>query len=115
MRGLCLARGRLDEAREVLLAWSEVVDHGMLPNRFPDRASDAPEYNSVDAALWYATVAGEFLADPAAPVTHAERQQLVRALRAIVEAHLGGTRHRIHVTSDGLLACGEAGVQLTWM
>jgi predicted glycogen debranching enzyme len=87
----------------------------MLPNRFPDRASDAPEYNSVDAALWYATVVGEFLAVPKAPVTRAERQQLILALRAIVDGHLAGTRYRIQVASDGLLACGEPGVQLTWM
>jgi len=115
MRGLCLATRRLDEAREILLAWSEVVDQGMLPNRFPDRASDAPEYNSVDAALWYAIVVGEFLADPSAPVSSPERRQLVGALRAIVEGHLAGTRHRIRVAPDGLLACGEPGVQLTWM
>lgn len=115
LRGLCLASGRLEEARDILLAWSEVVDQGMLPNRFPDRASDAPEYNSVDAALWYATVVGEFLATPAAPVNRAERQQLVAALRAIVAGHLAGTRHRIRVAPDGLLACGEPGVQLTWM
>ena len=115
MRGLCLATGRLEEARDILLSWSEVVDQGMLPNRFPDRANDAPEYNSVDAALWYAIVVGEFLADPAAPVSSAQRQQLVGALRAIAEGHLAGTRHRIHVASDGLLACGEPGVQLTWM
>lgn len=115
LRGLCLARDRLEEARDVLLAWSGVVDQGMLPNRFPDRADAAPEYNSVDAALWFATVVGEFLAAPAAPVNQAERQQLVVALRAIVEGHLTGTRHQIRVTQDGLLACGEPGVQLTWM
>ncbi len=28
------------------------VDRGMLPNRFPD-AGEAPEYNTVDATLWY--------------------------------------------------------------
>lgn len=115
MRGLCLATGRLAEARDILLAWSEVVDAGMLPNRFPDSASDAPAYNSVDAALWFATVVGEFLANPEAPVTRAERQQLLAALRHIIEGHLAGTRHGIKVASDGLLACGEPGVQLTWM
>lgn len=115
MRGLCLARGRLADARDILLGWSKVVDRGMLPNRFPDRASEPLEYNSVDAALWYAVVVGEFLAEASAPVTGAERQQLVAALRAIVEGCLAGTRHRIQVASDGLLACGVPGVQLTWM
>lgn len=115
LRGLCLATGRFDEARDILLAWSEVVDQGMLPNRFPDAASGVPEYNSVDAALWYVIVVGEFLAEPTAPVNAAERQQLIAALLSIVDGHFAGTRHGIKVAPDDLLACGEPGVQLTWM
>src|SRR5215471_16471333 len=49
VRGLCLATGRLAEARDILLEWANAVSEGMLPNRFPDR-SEAPEFNSVDAA-----------------------------------------------------------------
>ena len=52
LRGLCLATGRLADAREILTAWAGYVSQGMLPNRFPD-AGDEPEYNSVDASLWY--------------------------------------------------------------
>ncbi len=37
------------------------------------------------------------------------------AVTAIVEGHLRGTRYRIRADADGLLACGEPGVQLTWM
>src|SRR5262249_17847617 len=59
MRGLCLALGRLDEARRILLAWSGTVSEGMLPNRFPD-AGDQPEFNSVDASLWYIVAVHEF-------------------------------------------------------
>ena len=39
MRGLCIATGRLEEARDILLQWAGTVSQGMLPNRFPDRAS----------------------------------------------------------------------------
>src|SRR5262245_40627230 len=53
IRGLCLATGRLDEARDILLEWSHAVSEGMLPNRFPDRPDEPPEFNSVDASLWY--------------------------------------------------------------
>ena len=35
-----------------LLAFAASVDRGMLPNRFPD-AGDTPEYNTVDATLWF--------------------------------------------------------------
>src|SRR6185369_7460241 len=46
LRGLCLAAGRLDEARDILVAWAATVSNGMLPNRFPDRG-EQPEFNSV--------------------------------------------------------------------
>ncbi len=60
MRGLVLALGRLDDARKILLTWSGTVSEGMLPNRFPDKG-DVPEYNSVDASLWFIIAVGEFL------------------------------------------------------
>ena len=50
--GLTLATGRPEVAKEILLAFSEHVDQGMLPNRFPE-AGEEPEYNAVDATLWY--------------------------------------------------------------
>jgi glycogen debranching enzyme len=34
--GLTLATGRFDEAREILLTFSQYVRHGMVPNMFPD-------------------------------------------------------------------------------
>src|SRR5204862_4393109 len=36
LRGLCSATGRLEDARDILLAWADLVSQGMLPNRFPD-------------------------------------------------------------------------------
>src|SRR5690606_10081910 len=33
LRGLCLATGRLDAAHDILVAWSNCVSEGMLPNR----------------------------------------------------------------------------------
>jgi len=60
LRGLCLATGRLDTAREILIEWAETVSMGMLPNRFPDRDVE-PEYNSVDASLWYIIAVFEYL------------------------------------------------------
>ena len=50
IRGLCLATGRLADARDILLEWANAVDRGMLPNRFPD-AGGEPEFNAVDASL----------------------------------------------------------------
>ncbi len=50
--GLTLATGRLDSARRILLTFARFVDQGMLPNVFPG-AGETPDYNTVDAALWY--------------------------------------------------------------
>ena len=51
LRGLCIATGHLEEARDILLQWAGTVSEGMLPNRFPDQG-EQPEFNSVDASLW---------------------------------------------------------------
>src|SRR5262245_41467893 len=52
LRGLCLATGRFDVARDILVGWAGSVSEGMLPNLFLD-GKVAPEYNAVDASLWY--------------------------------------------------------------
>ena len=55
--GLALVTGRFDEARDILAAYARFCDEGMIPNRFPD-CGDIPEYNSVDATLWYVLCGG---------------------------------------------------------
>lgn len=112
MRGLCLATGRFDEAYSVLSAWADAVSEGMLPNRFTD-AGEAPEFNAVDASLWYAVVVGELI--EAADLSASDQRPLLAAVQAILRLHAGGTRYRIRADDDGLLAAGEPGVQLTWM
>lgn len=117
MRGLCLATGRLDDARDILLAWAGAVDEGMLPNRFPDFGT-AAEFNSVDASLWYVIAVHEFLEvaqRESFEVSVAERQALAAAIEAIVSGYARGTHYGIHMDIDGLLASGVPGVQLTWM
>jgi predicted glycogen debranching enzyme len=114
MRGLCLATGRLDECVSILDGWSDYVDQGLLPNRFPD-AGDAPEYNSVDAALWFVIVAGEVLSAAKSKITDAARQRILKATQSILQHYWQGTEFGIHADSDGLLAAGIPGQQLTWM
>ena len=117
MRGLCLATGRQDLARDILIEWAGAVSEGMLPNRFPDRG-ETPEFNSVDASLWYIIAAYEYLsaASGAALLTHAADSETLRAaMEKILIGYSTGTRYGIRADADGLLACGEPGVQLTWM
>jgi predicted glycogen debranching enzyme len=110
--GLTLATGRADVARQILLAFAEYVDGGMLPNNFPD-VGGQPQYNSVDAALWFFEAVRQYFA-----VTKDGRTllQLFPTLGEVIDAHVKGTRYSIHVDpADGLLYAGEPGVQLTWM
>jgi predicted glycogen debranching enzyme len=117
LRGLCLTTGRLAEAGQILLEWAGAVSEGMLPNLFPDSGS-RPEYNSVDASLWYVVAVHEYLeamgaAGQRLPV--ADLKRLRDAVDAILSGYAAGTRYGIRADRDGLLAAGEPGVQLTWM
>ena len=115
LRGLCLATGRLSDAREILLAWAETVSEGMLPNRFPDQG-EQPEFNAADASLWFVVAAFEYLQAAHKQATiQGDRTLLWRAIEAIIEGYAAGTRYGIRLDADGLLAAGQAGFQLTWM
>jgi len=110
MRGLALGTGRVAEAEAILSQWADTVSEGMLPNRFPD-ASGAPEYNAVDASLWFVVAVHDLLAAGATK----ERERLTRAVEAILAGYAAGTRFGIGADTDGLLRAGVPGVQLTWM
>jgi predicted glycogen debranching enzyme len=117
IRGLCIATGRLEDARDILGAWAGVVSKGMLPNRFPD-SGDQPEFNSVDASLWYVVAVNDYLiaAEKQPGFTDdCHTDKLRAAVEAILLGYSTGTRFRIHADDDGLLAAGELGQQLTWM
>jgi predicted glycogen debranching enzyme len=110
--GLTLATGRAGVARQILLAFSRYVDGGMLPNNFPD-AGGQPEYNTVDAALWYFESIRQYYEATKDDVT---LERLFPILAGILDAHVVGTRYNIHADpADGLLYAGGPGVQLTWM
>jgi predicted glycogen debranching enzyme len=116
MRGLCIATGRFSEARDILIEWAGAVSEGMLPNRFAD-SGEPPEFNAVDASLWFVIAVHELLArvGGGAVVCGADRARLQQAVQQIVTGYARGTRYGIRSDGDGLLAAGEPGVQLTWM
>ena len=109
--GLALVTGRVEAAKSILLTFAQHVDRGMLPNRFPD-AREAPEYNTVDAALWFFEAVRAVWQCTRADVW---LRQLYDVLADIIAWHVRGTRYGIKVDDDGLLSAGEPGVQLTWM
>jgi predicted glycogen debranching enzyme len=110
--GLTMTTRRPEIAKSILSEFARHVDQGMLPNRFPD-AGETPEYNTVDATLWFFEAIRSLLEQSA---DHEfVRDNLYSVLSDIIAWHVKGTRYNIHVDADGLLYSGEPGVQLTWM
>jgi predicted glycogen debranching enzyme len=112
LSGLTLLTGKYDVAGSILRNFAKYVDQGMLPNRFPD-AGETPEYNTVDATLWFFEAARAFLAYTGD--VEFVRSELYPVFTDIISWHVRGTRYGIKVDVDGLLSSGESGVQLTWM
>jgi predicted glycogen debranching enzyme len=112
LRGICLAAGRIAEAGQILRSWASAVSDGMLPNRFPDHG-ELPEFNAVDASLWFIVAAHEYLR--ASKVNGRGKKLLLGAITAILEGYTKGTRYGIRLDEDGLVAAGVPGTQLTWM
>ncbi len=103
--GLTLSTGRMDKARSVLQAFAGALDQGMLPNRFPD-AGETPEYNTVDATLWFFEATRAYVAHSGDFAFVAN--EFYPALRDIIAHHVRGTRYGIQVDMDGLLAMRRA-------
>jgi predicted glycogen debranching enzyme len=117
VRGLCIATGRLEEGRDILLQWAGTVSQGMLPNRFPDQGEQS-EFNSVDASLWYIIAVNDYLLAAEKQPTLSDdchTKKLRAAVEAILAGYNEGTRFGIRADRDGLLSAGEPGQQLTWM
>lgn len=109
--GLCLSTHRYAEAASILRTFAQHISQGMLPNRFPD-SGELPEYNTVDATLWYFHAIDRYIETTG---DEALARELFPALEDIVGWHLRGTRYNIKCDEDGLIYAGEPGVQLTWM
>src|SRR5262249_5050318 len=111
MRGLLLSTGRFKEALEVLQAFAPLQRRGLIPNCFDD-GSGAPQYNTVDASLWFIHAAGEYVRMTADREGFATVRQ---ACLNVVDAYREGTDFGIRMDTDGLIAAGDEHTQLTWM
>ena len=110
--GLTLTTGRFDTARRILNTFARFIDQGMLPNMFPG-AGNTPEYNTVDAALWYIEAWRAYVA---AMRETTSLKQIFPILVEIIDWYVKGTRYQIGVDpADGLLYAGESGIAVTWM
>ncbi len=112
LEGLTLTTGRWLEAGYILRTFAYYIRDGLIPNMFPDGAKQGL-YHTADATLWFFHALARYTEITS---DRATLKLLLPALIEIVEEHLRGTKFNIHVDpSDGLLAQGEEGYQLTWM
>jgi predicted glycogen debranching enzyme len=110
--GLTLSTGRPEIARKIIQTFSRYISQGMLPNRFPEE-NQTPEYNTVDAALWYFEAIRAYFEKTQ---DLALVKELFPDLVKMIEHHIQGTRYQIYVDpKDGLLHAGVPGKQITWM
>ena len=110
--GLCLVTGRLDVAWQVIGSFAAHVSEGMVPNRFPD-AGGQPEYNTIDASLWFIHAIDRYLAASQDEVR--VRETAWPAVKQILDGYRQGTRYGIRMEQDSLIRGGVPGAQLTWM
>lgn len=113
--GLLLSTGQLSIARSILETWGGYVDQGMIPNHFPESpaANAVPEYNSVDASLWFILAWHAYMR---ASGDTAALKGVMPVLKQIIHTYQHGARYQIHMDKhSGLLHIGELNTQITWM
>ena len=109
--GCVLATRQYDIARSILRTFLRYEQDGLVPNLFPEGASE-PLYNTVDAALLL--INGVWLYHERTGDDDFVREAWPVMTR-IVEAYRRGTHHAIGMDEDGLIHAGEGLDQVTWM
>lgn len=122
--GLTLCTKRYDDAGQLLFTYAKLMKDGVIPNYFPEYG-DEPEYNSVDATLWYFLAVYKYLkylrADEGISDAYLRNslnyiyKQIFPCMMDIVDAFEAGTVYNIRVEENGLLQAGNVLDQVTWM
>ena len=112
LEGLTLDTGRHREAASILRTFADYVRDGLIPNMFPDGASEGL-YHTADATLWFFHAVHRYVE----LTGHRDTlREILPRFREIVARHREGTLFGIGVDPhDGLLRQGADGYQLTWM
>lgn len=110
--GILLATGKVATAKKMLLDYASQCRDGLIPNRFVEKG-ETPDYNTVDATLWFVNAIYKTLEKEWDPEF---ADKICSTLSDIFVRHMEGTQFGIRVDpEDGLITQGEPGVQLTWM
>jgi len=110
--GFMLSTEAYGVARQILTTFGAHISKGMVPNRFPESGRE-PEYNTIDASLWYLHALGKYVACTG-DESFAKGQGWT-SLIDILAGYRHGTRYGIGMDNDGLIHGGTPNTQLTWM
>jgi predicted glycogen debranching enzyme len=109
--GLVLVTGRFNEAKKILETYAQHMSSGLIPNCFSEY-DGAPQYNSLDATLWFFHAIRKYF-------QYTKDDSTVKALyhpmKTSIESLLQGTVFDVGADEDMLLNIGRKDVQLTWM
>lgn len=115
LQGLTLSTKRFEDARGILKTFARYVQHGLVPNMFPDEGLE-PLYNTVDASLWYFYSVYKYL-----EYTKTEQdyvfveKEIYPTLKVIIQSYKKGTDFSIYMDEDSLIHAGSDFDQVTWM
>lgn len=107
--GLCLATGRHEEARALLLSLTALVEGPRVGARASDESSGPDPF---DTGLWWVVTVERFR--EATGDHEFIRSKLQGALLAILEGYRAGTRRGVGVSPEGLLGHEDSAIPLGW-
>ncbi|WP_440952191.1 amylo-alpha-1,6-glucosidase [Methanococcoides sp. FTZ1] len=107
--GLTLVTGRFGDARKILRTFSWNCSYGLIPNRFSDDGISPPDYNTVDASLWFIHSLGRYYSYTK---DIGSVREMWDTVLSIIHNYREGTLYGIRMDDDGLI---EHEGQLTWM
>jgi predicted glycogen debranching enzyme len=110
--GLLLVPGRLDEARQLLRSFVELLRDGVLPSEMSEHGAD-PLYHAADTSLWFIHAVGQYLRYRGDENFVA--QELLPAIDQIINSYTHGTELGISQDEHGLLRSVAKGIPTTWM
>lgn len=109
--GCCLSTRQYDTAKSILRTFMAHCRRGLMPNLFPE-GTQAPAYNTVDAALLFILAVYEYQKRTG---DSAFVRQAYPVMQDIIQWYVRGTDYGIHMDQDGLIAAGRGYDQVTWM
>ncbi len=123
--GILLSTGQFDRARDVLAAFCKYEKNGLLPNVFQGMSKEKPQYNTVDASLWFFYAADmyvkysgdrEFVTKEMLPVLRRIIKLYSRSKEEMLKASAEEFCYGIYMDREGLVHAGtDDSDQLTWM